>query len=95
MELGIWQVENPDWSIHHTVDEDLELQKKQFSREDNPEHIRFEDRFIKQFQFQSAVDATPCAVYNRVELLVAKFVIREILHHGTWKSFQRSQGIMP
>ena len=94
-ELGIWQVENPDWSIHHTVNEDLELQKKQFAREDNPNNIRFEDRFIKQFQFQSSMDTNPCAVYNRVELLIAKFVIREILHHGTWKSFQVSQGIMP
>ena len=92
LELEIWQVENPDWSIHHTVSEDLELQRKQFSREDNPEHIRFEDRFIKQFQFQSGVQATPCAVYNRVELLVAKFAIREILHHGTWNSFSMQPG---
>ena len=94
-ELKIWQVENPEWSIHQSVDDDLETQKRHFSRVDNPENIRFEDRSIKEFQFQSDVHGTPRAVYNRVELLVAKFVIREILHHGTWNSYQCSQGIMP
>ena len=94
-ELGIWQVKNPEFGIHHTVEDDFEAQQKQFLRVQNPKQFRFEDRFIKELQFQNEVATTPCAVYNRVELLVAKFVIREILHRGTWQSFQFSQGIMP
>ena len=94
-ELGIWQVKNPEWGIHHSVEEDFDTQHRQFLRVQNPKQIRFEDRFIKELQFQNEVGGTPCAVYNRVELLVAKFVIREILHHGTRQSFQYSQGVMP
>ena len=94
-ELGIWQVKNPEYGIHHTVEDDFDAQQKQFLRVQNPKQFRFEDRFIKELQFQNEVATTPCAVYNRVELLVAKFVIREILHHGTWQSFQHSQGVMP
>ena len=94
-ELGIWQVKNPEWGIQHSVEGDFDAQKKQFLRVDNPNQIRFEDRFIKEFQSQKDISGTPCAVYNRVELLVAKFVIREILHHGTWQSFLYSQGVMP
>ena len=94
-ELGIWQVKDPEGGIHHSVREDLDTQRRQFLRVKNPNKIRFEDRFIKKLQFQFDVGGTPCAVYNRVELLVAKFVIREILHHSTWQSFQDSQGVMP
>ena len=94
-ELGIWQVKNPEYGINYSVGEDLDTQYKQFLRVPNSNQIRFEDRFIKEFQRQNEIGGTPCAVYNRVELLVAKFVIREILHHGTWQSFQYSQGVMP
>ena len=93
-ELGIWQV-GPEWLIHQTVDADYQTQKSQFRKVDNPGRVRFEDRFIQLFQIQDDVKGTPCAIFNRVELLVAKFVIREILHRGTWNSFQHSQGIMP
>ena len=94
-ELNIWQVAGPNWWISPTVEGDLYAQNLQFRKVDNPGEIRFEDRFIQQFQWQKDFNGTPCAMYNRVELLVAKFVICEILHHGTWNHFQYSQGIMP
>ena len=86
-ELDIWQVEGSDWS----VDADYQIQKRQFQKIENPNYVRFEDRFIQQFQSQDEIKGAPRAVFNRVELLVAKFAIREILHRGTWNKFQHSQ----
>ena len=94
-ELGIWQPEIEGGITFNSVEADYWAQRKKFLGEPNPLKIRFEDRFTKFLQVMDDVKCTPCAVYNRVELLVAKFAIREILHHGTWRKFKYNQGIFP
>ena len=94
-ELGIWQPECERGFTYSTVEADYWAQRRKFNEQPNPARVRFEERFTKFFQVMDDVKFTPCAVYNRVELLVAKFAIRENLHRGTWRKFKYNQGIFP